>query len=85
MIARTEAYANLARPQLDKVRGLMPSDDPLVAVVAVDTVPLVSLPQRRTYLGPWAEISNVVTEGDDWEYDENSFEICGTGAPVSPS
>ena len=77
VIARTEAYANLARPQLDKVRGLMPSDDPLVAVAAIDTVPPLSLPQRRTYIGPWAEISNVVTEGDDWEFDENSFEICG--------
>ena len=84
VIARTEAYANLARPQLDKVRGLMPSDDPLVAVVAVDTVPLVSLPQRRTYIGPWAETSNVVTEGDDWEYDENSFEICGAGTICPP-
>ena len=37
VIARTEAYANLARPQLDTVRGLMPSDDPLVAVAAIGT------------------------------------------------
>ena len=84
VIARTEAYANQARPQLDKVRGLMPSDDPLVAVVAMDTVRQVSLPQRRTYVGPWAEISNVVTEGDDWEFDENSFEICGGDVSCLP-
>ena len=77
VIARTEAYANQARPQFDKVRGLMPSDDPLVAVAAIGTVLRLSLPQRRTYFGPWAEISNVVTEGDDWEFDEDSFEICG--------
>ena len=76
VIARTEAYANQARPQLDKVRGLMPSDDPLVAVAAIGTVLRLSLPQRRTYFGPWAEISNVVTDGDDWEYDDNSYDIC---------
>ena len=46
--------------------------------------PAVSLPQRRTYLGPWAEISNVVTEGDDWEFDEDSFEICGGGTFCPP-
>ena len=82
--ARTEAYANLARPQVDKVRGLMPSDDPLVAVAAIDTVPPLSLPQRRTYVGPWAEIGNVVTKGDDWEFDESSFEICGGGTFCPP-
>ena len=76
VLARTEAYANLARPQLDKVRGLMPSDDPLVAVAAIGTARTVSLPARRTYVGPWAETSNIVTEGDDWEFDDNSYEIC---------
>jgi hypothetical protein len=76
VVARTEAYANLARPQLDKVRGLMPSDDPLVAVAAIGTARTVSLPARRTYVGPWAETSNIVTDGDDWEFDDNSYDIC---------
>ena len=37
---------------------------------------LVSLPLRRTFVGPWAETSNIVTEGDDWEYDDSSYDIC---------
>ena len=76
VIARTEAYANLARAQLDKVRGLLPGYDPLVAIAAASTARLVSLPVRRTFVGPWAETSNIVTEGDDWEYDYNSYDIC---------
>jgi hypothetical protein len=76
VIARTEAYANLARAQLDKVRGLLPGYDPLVAIAAASTALRVSLPVRRTFVGPWAETSNIVTEGDDWEFDDNSYEIC---------
>ena len=76
VIARTEAYANLARPQLDKVRGLMPNYDPLVAVAAIGTAQPLRLPRRQTFVGPWAELSNVVTDGDDWEYDDNSYDIC---------
>ena len=76
VIARTEAYANLARAQLDKVRSLLPGYDPLVAIAAASTARLVSLPVRRTFVGPWAETSNIVTEGDDWEYDDSSYDIC---------
>jgi hypothetical protein len=76
VIARTEAYANLARAQLDKVRGLLPGYDPLVAIAARSTARPVSLPVRRTFVGPWAETSNIVTEGDDWQFDDNSYDIC---------
>ena len=76
VIARTEAYAKLARPHLDAVRALVPGYDPLVAIINRSTVRPVSLPVRRTYVGPWAETSNIVTEGDDWEFDDNSYDIC---------
>ena len=76
MVARTEAYAKLAREERDKVRGLLPGYDPLVAIAASSTARPVSLPARRTFVGPWAETSNVVTDGDDWEFDDNSYDIC---------
>ena len=84
VIARTEAYANLARAELDRIRALLPRFDALVAIAARSTAQPLRLPRRQTFVGPWAELSNVVTEGDDWEYDDDSYEICTGTIPSCP-
>jgi hypothetical protein len=80
VLARTDGYGKRARPHRDQVSSQFPSHDPLAALVVTSTVPRAPLPARRTYLGPWAETSNIVTSGDDWAFDDNTYEICNPSA-----
>lgn len=76
--ARTDAYELLAGPYLDAVAAALPSFSPLVAIVQQNGF-RPNLPARRTFRGPWADISHIVTSGDDWKFDENAYEICRDG------
>ena len=75
VIARTEEYQRAAGRYRDGLDDSLPSFSPLVAIFSEsDFAPRLQV--QRTYRGPWSDISNIVTSGDDWRYDESSFEIC---------
>jgi hypothetical protein len=76
VLARTEAYKGLAGPHRDRVKDQLPGFSPLVAIVSSNAVQPSGLPVRRTYRGPWAEVSNIETEGDDWAFDDDAYAIC---------
>jgi hypothetical protein len=76
VLTRTEAYKGLAGPHRDRVKDQLPGFSPLVAIFSSNALQPSGLPVRRTYRGPWAEVSNIETEGDDWEFDDDAYAIC---------
>jgi hypothetical protein len=76
LAARTGDYLRAGRAYTTPVENLPDDGSPLVAVYTVGGTP-GPLPRiLRTYFGPWAEVSNLESHGDQWETSDSSVTIC---------
>jgi hypothetical protein len=79
-----EGYRRAAQGYTDPVRELRTEGSPLVGLYTSGRLRPLGFPIGDDYTGPWAEVTDLATDGGQWETADGAETICHDFLPCSP-